>query len=118
VIDTNSLIDFVMDVNHPDFVVTSVEVLDHSRVIELIPTSTRWALSGVTGSSTGISAIKTEDLSILTNGDVRPGSFINKDWLEVTFWSRKILGVSLVIQISISTSHPDLSVSTASDFLD
>jgi hypothetical protein len=105
-----------MDVNHPNLVVSSVEVLDSLGGIELVPTSTNWVLGGVTDSSASVLIFESEDLSILTDGDGRPGSVVNKGWLEITLWSGEILGIGLVIEFSISSSHPDLSVSTASDF--
>jgi len=67
VVNTNSLIDFVMDVNHPDFVVTSIEVFDRARSVEFVPTSSHWVLDGVTDSSAGSGAFESEDLSVFTD---------------------------------------------------
>jgi hypothetical protein len=118
VIDTNSLIDLVMDVNHPNLGVTSVEVLDHVGVIELVPTGSHWVLVRVTDSSAGSFALESKDLSVLSNRDVGPGTGVNEDWFEVTFGSVKILGVSLVIEFSGDIGHPDLASSTAGNFVD
>jgi hypothetical protein len=66
----NNLEDLVMDVNHPNFVVSSVEVLDSVGSVELIPTSTSWVLIRVSDSSAGSAASESEDLSILSNRNV------------------------------------------------